>query len=105
MANEDYKILYEYQTELLAGYKAKIAELEADNERLREMWADAVSKLSIEKSKVKHGHCIYKPFDGDDLLWLYHCSECDTPSANERNYCQFCGAVMDGETVGKPDPV
>lgn len=43
------------------------------------------------------GQWIYKPFEGDPSLWLYHCSECDTPSANKRNYCQYCGVKMDLE--------
>ena len=104
---ENYKLLYEqmkkmvitYQDELVPGFRAKIEELEADNNRLREMCTEAVKQLSIEKSKVKHGHWIYKPMEGEDNLWLYHCSECDKPNARERNYCNYCGAVMDGKTV------
>ena len=50
----DYKKLYEsvkytlmmYQDELVPGLRAKIAELEADNERLRNMWASEVSRSS-----------------------------------------------------------
>lgn len=104
---ENYKHLYEqmkkmvvmYQDEVVPGFRAKINELETDNTRLRDMWAEAVSELSKEKSAVKHGHWIYKAYEGDDSLWLYHCSECDTPNARERNYCNNCGAVMDGELV------
>ena len=108
---ENYKLLYDqmkkmvtmYQDELIPGFKAKIAELEADNARLREMWIDAAHKLNIEMDKIKHGHWVYKPMEGEDNLWLYHCSECDTPNARERNYCNYCGAIMDGETVGSPE--
>ena len=104
---ENYKLLYEqmknivvmYQDELVPGFRAKIEELEADNNRLREMWAEATKQLSIEKSKIKHAHWIYKPMEDEDNLCLYYCSKCDTPNAHERNYCQFCGAVMDGDTV------
>ena len=70
------------------------------------MWAEAVHNLGIEKSKVKHGHWIYKPMEGEDNLWLYHCSECNTPNARERNYCNYCGAVMDGKlTEEEPEPI
>lgn len=34
--------------------------------------------------------------DHGDFL-LYHCSECDNPSAKARNYCAECGAQMDEE--------
>lgn len=110
---ENYKLLYEqmkkmvdlYQNEIVPGYRAKIDELGADNTRLRDMWADVVSKASIAGSKVKHGHWVYKSFEGDEMLWLYHCSECQTPNARERNYCQNCGAIMDGETVGKSESI
>ncbi len=103
---EDYKLLYEqlkkivieYQDELIPGFRAKIDELEIDNAWLRETLAEAVHELDREKRKTKHGHWIYKPYVDEEDLWLYHCSECDTPNARERNYCQFCGAVMDGKT-------
>jgi hypothetical protein len=57
---EDFQHLYnqmkllveEYQNELIPGFRAKIEELEVDNNRLREMWADACSKLSVESGKV-----------------------------------------------------
>ena len=104
---ENYKLLYEqmkkmvtmYQDDLVPGFREKIEELEADNKRLRDMWAEAVKQLSIEKSKIKHAHWVYKPYEGDDNLWLYHCSNCQSPNAQERNYCNSCGALMDGETV------
>lgn len=104
---ENYKHLYQqmkkmvamYQDEVVPGFRAKIDELEADNARLRDMWAKAVSDLGTEKSKTKHGNWVYKPFEGDETLYLYHCSECDTPSAMERNYCNNCGTIMDGELV------
>ena len=34
--------------------------------------------------------------DPDGDYKLYHCSECDTPNARERNYCNECGARMRG---------
>lgn len=104
---ENYKHLYEqmkkmvtmYQDELIPGLRAQIEELEAENTRLRDMWAKAVHDVSIEQSKIKHAHWIYKPYEGDELIWLYHCSKCGTPNVRERNYCNSCGAVMDGELV------
>ena len=104
---ENYKHLYlqmkkmvaMYQDEIVPGFRAKIEELEADNARLRDMCARVVSDLSVEKSKTKHGHWVYKPYEGDDMIWLYHCSVCQSPNARERNFCNTCGAVMDGELV------
>jgi hypothetical protein len=29
---------------------------------------------------------------------LYHCSECDSPNAQQRNFCPECGAKMRGAT-------
>lgn len=43
------------------------------------------------------GEWIYKKYEDEDI-WLYYCSECDTPNANKRNYCSNCGAKMKGET-------
>ena len=109
---ENYKHLYEqmkymvtvYQDELVPGFRAKIEELEADNTRLREMLAAVTHELNAERSKVKHGHWIYKPLEEDSTLWLYHCSNCDSLSARERNYCYECGTVMDGDTVQVEPP-
>ena len=108
---ENYKLMYEqmkamvakYQDEVVPELRDRIVELEQDNTRLRDMWAKAVVDLGTEKTNTKHAHWIYKPFEGDDTIWLYHCSICDTPNARERNYCNNCGAIMDGETVGKRD--
>ena len=104
---ENYKHLYEqmkkmviiYQDELVPGFREKITELEADNAWLRENLSEAVQQLDIERRKVKHGHWIYKQYEDDGALWLYHCSGCGTPNARERNYCQYCGAMMDGDTI------
>ena len=60
----DYKKLYEsvkytlmmYQDELVPGLRAKINELEVDNERLRNLWAAEVSRsseLSAELQQLK----------------------------------------------------
>lgn len=38
--------------------------------------------------------------DGFGKYSLYHCSECDNPSAKERKFCAECGAKMDGGTAG-----
>ncbi|MBR4955814.1 MAG: hypothetical protein IKY46_07875 [Clostridia bacterium] len=46
--------------------------------------------------EVRHGRWIHKPVEDDDTLILPHCSECNSVSARERNYCPNCGAKMDG---------
>ena len=43
----------------------------------------------------KRGQWIYKPYLGDEEIWLYHCSECDSPNANAHNFCPHCGTKMD----------
>lgn len=69
----NYKKLYEsvkytlmvYQDELVPGLRSKIAELEADNERLRNMWASEVSRsseLSTELQQLK------RAIRDDDML-------------------------------------
>lgn len=52
----------------------------------------------VECNKVKRGHWIYKPYEGDETMWLYHCSVCGHPHAYERKYCNACGATMDGDS-------
>ena len=52
---------------------------------------------AVESSNAKHGHWIYKPYEGDETVWLYHCSVCGHPNARERKYCNECGAAMDGD--------
>jgi hypothetical protein len=57
---ENYKHLYEqtkkmltmYQDNLIPGFRQKIDELEADNERLRKGWAEAISAYSKENSLI-----------------------------------------------------
>ncbi len=43
------------------------------------------------------GRWVVKPLDGIEDLLLPHCSECDTPHARERNFCNECGADMTGD--------
>ena len=52
---------------------------------------------TIEAEPVRHGRWIYKPYENDDAVWLYHCSECNAVSALAWNYCRECGAKMDLE--------
>ena len=104
---ENYKHLYQqmkkivamYQDELVPGFRVKITELESENTMLRNMLADAGHKVDIKSRDIKHGHWIHKPYEGDEMVWLYHCSECQTPNAAIRNYCGTCGAIMDGDLV------
>lgn len=45
----------------------------------------------------KQGEWVSKSHDdgyGEFTLW--HCSQCDVPSANKRNFCHNCGAKMEG---------
>lgn len=57
---ENYKHLYEqtkkmltmYQDNLIPGFRQKIDELEADNERLRKGWAEAISSYSKADSQI-----------------------------------------------------
>lgn len=54
-----------------------------------------------KRDAVKHGRWIPKSYDyGMGGFTLFHCSECDTPNAFERNYCYNCGAKMDGDGDG-----
>lgn len=50
---------------------------------------------TIEAEPVKHGRWIYKPYENDEAVWLYHCSECNAVSASAWNYCRECGAKME----------
>ena len=52
---------------------------------------------------VKHGRWIYKPYEKDEAIWLYHCSECNAVSASAWNYCRECGAKMDLEVTNRLD--
>lgn len=49
---------------------------------------------TIEAEPVKHGRWIYKPYENDEAVWLYHCSKCNTVSATVKNYCPVCGTKM-----------
>lgn len=57
------------------------------------------AKAEVEKTIIKHGHWIYKPYECDDTVWLFHCSTCGTPNARERSYCSTCGTYMDSDTI------
>lgn len=69
----NYKKLYEsvkytlmvYQDELVPGLRSKIAELEADNERLRNMWASEVSRSSELDAELQQ---LKRAIRDDDML-------------------------------------
>jgi hypothetical protein len=69
----NYKKLYEsvkytlmvYQDELVPGLRSKIAELEADNERLRNMWAMEVSRSSELDAELQQ---LKRAIRDDDML-------------------------------------
>jgi hypothetical protein len=45
---------------------------------------------------VVHGKWITRQHDdGYGVYTLHHCSECDCPNANKRNFCPECGAQME----------
>lgn len=94
-----------------------LKELSADNQRLRDMWADAVLELSrvqqerdflvssggragTEYEPVVHAHWEWKDLHGDGLLTLC-CSNClGTDGARETaKFCPECGAHMDEEAA------
>lgn len=68
----------------------------------REDAADCIRYMNAaDVAPVRHGYWIERVHDdGYGEYVLFHCSECDTPNANKRNYCDHCGAKMDG---GEPD--
>jgi hypothetical protein len=95
---ENYKHLYAqmkkmvamYQDELIPGFREKIEDLEADNARLRDMWAEATSELSKEKAKAKHGKWLYYS------TTMMECSLCKRHVARHKyEYCPHCGASME----------
>ena len=50
---------------------------------------------AVDAVEVVHGRWISKTHDSEPFEFtLYHCSECDTPCAMERNFCSYCGADM-----------
>ena len=47
--------------------------------------------------EVRHGRWIKQPLDFDLCgVAYYQCSECGKEQQTPSNYCQFCGAKMDG---------
>ena len=47
--------------------------------------------------EVRHGRWIEQPLDFDLCgVAYYQCSECRKEQQTSSNYCQFCGAKMDG---------
>ena len=54
---------------------------------------DILPRVDVEP--VVRAHWIYKPFEDDSDIWLYHCSACANLSARPRAYCAECGAKME----------
>lgn len=54
----------------------------------------AVAQCKYRVPIPDKGEWIYKPFQGDESVWLFHCSKCDAPSAQKREFCPSCGAKM-----------
>jgi len=51
----------------------------------------------VDAKPVIHGKWLVREHeDPRGNYALYHCSECDSPNANKRNFCPECGAQMDG---------
>lgn len=95
-----------------------LKELDADNQRLREMWADTTKKLSIlrtelaeerersarwlrESEPVVHAH--WEQYTDEDEDWgdlsYFKCSACGTVELTGRKRCPECGAHMDEEVA------
>jgi hypothetical protein len=50
---------------------------------------------AIAAKPITYGNWIaHQHDDGYGVYVLFHCSECDCPNANKRNYCPECGAKM-----------
>ena len=71
-------------------------------------WNDAIAhvqevfdRMTDKDSRlveVRHGRWIEQPLDFDLCgVAYYQCSECGKEQQTPSNYCQFCGAKMDGE--------
>lgn len=56
--------------------------------------ADQLVANNVVIQKRAHWHSVkHEDPRGDYYLW--HCSNCDAPSATRRNYCHDCGAKME----------
>ena len=62
-------------------------------------YASGYEKGRMDALTIPTAYWVYKPFENDTEIWLYHCSVCDTPNANQRNFCPECGAKMDLEAT------
>lgn len=64
-----------------------------------EAYKSGYEKGRMDALTIPTMYWIYKPFGDDDDIWLYHCSCCGTPNANERNFCPECGSKADLEAT------
>lgn len=73
----------------------EIAELKADNERLREMWAKTVVELSKAKAEAVRSHRKgeWRSPEGREYLGVV-CDNCQKWSDNKFDFCPNCGADM-----------
>lgn len=103
MANER-KLIYADSGEIAAEYMKKHI-VPSDSDFLRGYLAgvDAVAKglaklPPVDAVEVVHGWWIEKEYVDEPYggYYLFHCSECCVPNAQQRNYCPNCGAKMDG---------
>lgn len=62
---------------------------------------DVLPRADVEL--VIYGHWIYKPFEDDSDIWLYHCSACGNLSGRPHAYCAECGAKMVERGIIKED--
>lgn len=57
------------------------------------------SAPAADVAPVRHGHWIEQPPDFDLCgVAYYQCSECRQEQQTPSNYCEFCGAKMNGGT-------
>lgn len=68
-----------------------LTEFSGENEAYCEAFKDRTKWV-----EQKHGRWVERRHDGIGGGWytLFHCPECDTPSAKPRNFCSFCGLKM-----------
>lgn len=80
--------------EILCGW-CREREL-CDGSCLAEKELDAIPAADV--APVRHGRWIEQPHDFDLCgIAYYQCSECGKEQQTPSNYCQFCGARMDGD--------
>lgn len=85
---------YERLNDCIREDGMRIAALIEENKALHQ---DVRRLTAVEVAPVVHGK--WKP--DPHCYNVFHCSACDSPFLEKRNYCPNCGAKMDGEGKSK----